>query len=411
MPRDFRFKIRKDETRVTSPWWIDIPPRFSETGKRQKRFFESQEMAKGELQFLKARVAKHGTSSRLLGAAMEEQAAAAVALLKDAGMENKQLVAIVADFIERERQRTNSVTLLECFNSYIERAVADKKSEEHIRGLKATKKLCEPLHARLLPDISHTDVLGLLDGFTRSTHNLKLRQLRAVFNYAMEGGRDWLSANPADKVEFFQIKLAEPEIYSPKQVAEFFEICRARDRDLIPALTLMFFCGVRPDHNSGEITKVTWEHILLEEGDPRVELPAAITKTGRRRAIKLRSAPLAWLNWWISTGGNPEGPLVASRGELFKKRLYTVLRSKMGPDKKPVKRLKDGTRKTFASYLARLETKDDAIKELGHAGAVLLDRNYRSDVSAAEAERFWSILPPPIKGATITHIKKARKTA
>lgn len=411
MPRDFKFKIRKDETRVTSPWWIDIPPRFSETGKRQKRFFESQEKAKGELQFLKARVANHGTSSRLLGAAMEEQAAAAIALLKNAGMENRQLVTIVADYIKRERERTSSVTLLECFNSYIERAVADKKSEEHIRGLRATMKLCEPLQARLLPDISHADVLGLLHGFTKSTHNLKLRQIRAVFNYAMQGGRDWLSANPADKVEFFQIKLAEPEIYSPKQVAEFFEICSKRDRDLIPALTLMFFCGVRPDHNSGEITKVTWDHILLEEGDPRVELPAAITKTGRRRAIKLRAAPLAWLKWWISTGGNPEGPLVASPGEVFKKRLYIVLRSKMGPDKKPVKRLKDGTRKTFASYLARLETKDTAIKELGHTGAVLLDRHYRSDVSAAEAEQFWKVLPPAVKGGTITHLSAARRTA
>jgi len=177
-------------------------------------------------------------------------------------------------------------------------------------------------------------------------------------------------------------------------------------------LVLLFFCGVRPDHNSGEITKATWEHILLEEGDPRVELPAAITKTGRRRTIKLRTAPLAWLKWWISTGGNPKGALVVSPGELFKKRLYTVLRSKVGLDDKPVKRIKDGTRKTFASYLARAETKDAAIKELGHSGAELLDRHYRSDVTAAEAEAFWSILPeapapPVVRKMTRSTIKKA----
>jgi hypothetical protein len=65
-----------------------------------------------------------------------------------------------------------------------------------------------------------------------------------------------------------------------------------------------------------------------------------------------------------------------------------------------VKRIKDGTRKTFASYLARAETKDAAIKELGHSEAELLDRHYRSDVTAAEAEAFWSIAPelptPPV---------------
>lgn len=84
----------------------------------------------------------------------------------------------------------------------------------------------------------------------------------------------------------------------------------------------------------------------------------------------------------------------------------------MGLDDKPVKRIKDGTRKTFASYLARAETKDAAIKELGHSGAELLDRHYRSDVTAAEAEAFWSILPeapapPVVRKMTRSTIKKA----
>jgi integrase len=407
MPREFKFSIRKDATRQTSPWWIDIPPRLSDTGNRQKKFFKTQELAKGELQRLRTSLANHGISRRSLSASVEEQAAAAVKLLKEAGMENRQLVSIVADYIKREKARAASVTLLKCFKDYIERAEAEQKSAEHIRGLKAAKELCTPIHERMLPDISHTDILELLKGFTKSTHNLKLRQLRAVFNFAMAGGRDWISENPADKVEFFQIKVKEPEIYSPKQVAEFMDLCVKKDRDLLPALVLMFFCGVRPDHNSGEITKVEWDHIFLEDDPPRVELPAGITKTGRRRTISLREAPLAWLRWWVSTGGKPEGPLVASPGELFKKRLYAVLRSKKGPDKKPLPRIKDGTRKSFASYVARSESKDVAIRELGHTGSDLLDKHYRSDVSATDAAAFWNILPPSIEGATITNINNA----
>lgn len=411
MPREFKFSIRKDATRQTSPWWIDVPPRYSETGNRQKKFFNTQELAKGELQRLKTRVANHGISSRLLSPAVEEQAAAAVKLLKDAGMENRQLVTIVSDYIKRERARAASVTLLKCFKDYIERAETEQKSAEHIRGLKASKELCTPLHERMLPDISHTDILGLLKGFTKSTHNLKLRQLRAVFNFAMAGGRDWISENPADKVEFFKIKLKEPEIYSPKQVAEFMDLCVKKDRDLLPALVLMFFCGVRPDHNSGEITKVEWDHIFLEDDPARVELPAGVTKTGRRRTIILREAPLAWLRWWVSTGGNPEGRLVDSPGELFKKRLYAVLRTKKGQDKKPLPRIKDGTRKSFASYVARAESKDVAIRELGHTGGDLLDKHYRSDVAAVDAAKFWNILPPQIEGATITNLNAARRSA
>jgi integrase len=411
MPKEFKFSVRKDTARQTSPWWIDIPPRFSETKRRQKKFFKTQELAKGELQRLKTRVANHGISRGTLSASVEDQAASAVALLKEAGMKNRQLVSIVADYIKREKARAASVTLLHCFDEYIKKAEEHEKSDQHIQGLKAAKKLCTPLHDRMLPDISHTDILELLKGFTKSTHNLKLRQLRAVFNFAMAGGRGWILENPADQIEFEPTKLKEPEIYSPKQVAEFMDLCVKKDRDLLPALVLMFFCGVRPDHNSGEITKVEWDHIFLEDDPARVELPAGITKTGRRRTISLREAPLAWLRWWVSTGGNPVGRLVNSPGELFKKRLYAVLRTKKGQDEKPLPRIKDGTRKSFASYVARSESKDVAIRELGHTGSDLLDKHYRSDVAAADATAFWNILPPPIEGATITDINAARKSA
>jgi hypothetical protein len=411
MPRDFKFRVHEDTKRKTSPWWIDIPPRYSESGRRQKKFFKTQELAKGEVQRLKARVTNHGISSRLLSPAVEEQAASAVKLLKEAGMENRQLVSIVADYIERQRERESSVTLLHCFDEYIRQMEADKKSSQHINGIKSTRKLCTPLHARMLPDIEHTDILGLLKGFTKSTYNLKLRHLRAVFNFAMAGEREWISVNPAKKLTTHKIKVKEPEIYSPKQVAEFFAICRKKDHGLIPALTLMFFCGVRPDHNSGEITKVTWDHILLEDEPPSVELPGSITKTGRNRTISLREAPLGWLRWWVSTGGKPKGRLVDSPGEIFKKRLYAVLRTKKGPNKKPLPRIKDGTRKSFASYVARAESKDTAIKELGHTGGDLLDRHYRTTVPAADAAAFWNILPPPLKGGTITDINTARKSA
>jgi hypothetical protein len=65
----------------------------------------------------------------------------------------------------------------------------------------------------------------------------------------------------------------------------------------------------------------------------------------------------------------------------------------MVDEENPIKRIQDGLRKSFASYLARAETKDAAIKELGHSGGELLDRHYRSDVTVADAAAFWAILP------------------
>jgi integrase len=393
MPRDFKFTIRKDASRQTSPWWIDIPPRYSETGRRQKRFFETQELAKGELQALKARVANNGIASKLLGPALEEQAAAALQKLNAAGMADAQLVTIVAEFIERKEERNRSVKFEECWAAYLKKIRAEGKSEKHLANIKRTSERFADLKNVLMTDLTHHALAKRMEGLAPSYHNLVLRELRAVLNFAMSGGRDWISANPANKIEFFRRKLGEPEIYSPSEIKAILRTCRDKDSDLLPAFVLMAFCGVRPDIDGGEITKVEWGHVFLEDDAPRLELPGSVTKSGRRRSVKLRVAPLEWLRWWISINGEQNGRIAEPAGEPLRKRIRAIYREAKVDDKKPIKRIQDGLRKSFASYLARAETKDVAIKELGHSGGELLDRHYRSDVTAADAASFWAIMP------------------
>ena len=400
MPREFKFTIRKDDSRLTSPWWIDIPPRYSETGRRQKRFFKTQELAKGELQALKTRVVNHGVASKLLGPALEEQAAAAVEKLKSVGMADAQLVSIVAEYIERQQERSRSVKFEDCWGAYLKRIRAEGKSTKHLANIKRTSERFADLNKVLMTDLTHQALAERMEGLAPSYHNLVLRELRAVLNFAMSGGRDWISANPANKIEFFRRKLGEPEIYSPREVEAILRTCRDKDLDLLPAFVLMAFCGVRPDTDGGEITKVEWGHVLLEDESPRLELPGSVTKSGRRRSVQLRAAPLGWLRWWISTKGEQKGRIAEPAGEPLRKRIRAIYRGAMVDEENPIKRIQDGLRKSFASYLARAETKDAAIKELGHSGGELLDRHYRSDVTVADASAFWAILPeapaPPV---------------
>jgi integrase/recombinase XerD len=405
MPREFRFRVRKDGTRATSPWVVDIPGRFTDTGKRQRRFFESQEKAKGEIQFLRARVTNHGIASKLLSPAQEELAAVAYDLLKAAGMEERQLVAIVQNHIAQEAARTSSVTLLECWNAYIERARGEGRSDKHLDNLERNRDRFAPFHAWKLPDITAEGLEKQMAGLAASYRNAILRELRAVFNFAASGTREWVSFNPANKIEFIKRTIGEAQIYSPAQIEALLAWCREHDRELIPAMVLMTFCGVRPDPTEGEIVKLEWDHVFMEDTEPRLELPASATKAKKRRSVTLRTAPKEWLQWWVSTGGKPEGMIVEPAGEPLRKRLRAVFEGAK------VARIQDGLRKSFASYLSKSESKAAAIRELGHAGGELLDRHYRSDIAASEAAKFWNILPPPIKGVTITHIKKARKTA
>jgi integrase len=214
----------------------------------------------------------------------------------------------------------------------------------------------------------------------------------------MEGEREWLSANPAEKISFIVRKARPVKIYTPAEVERLFSTCREMDFELIPALVLMTLCGVRPSHDEGEIVRLRWEHLFITDNEPRIEIPADVAKKDKSRQVTLRPAVLAWLSWWTSNGGNAKGLIVKTSGEAFRLGRRAVFA------KAKVASIQDGLRKTFASYLAKAETKDTAIKELGHSGGELLDRHYRTDVTMTDANAFWAILPPPIEGATITNI-------
>ena len=70
----------KDRTRKVKPWRVSVPPKLSDNGKRQRRFFETKEKAQGEIQRIKVRMENHGTAPKLLTPAQEEQATTAIKL-------------------------------------------------------------------------------------------------------------------------------------------------------------------------------------------------------------------------------------------------------------------------------------------------------------------------------------------
>jgi integrase len=163
--------------------------------------------------------------------------------------------------------------------------------------------------------------------------------------------------------------------------------------DLVPALALMTFAGIRPDHEDGEIVKLKWDHLILKDREKRVELPSTITKTGKRRTIKVRPALASWLQWHKDrTKGNDEactGLVCPIKGQ----KLRTKLREIFNDSK--VKRIQDGLRHSFASYLAPIDGLDKVEAELGHIGGrEVLNRHYRSDVRATVAKKFWAMRAP-----------------
>lgn len=386
MGRNAMLEPRKDKLR--GRWWISIPPRLSETGRRQKRYFKTKDEALGAIQVIKVRKENHGTAAKLLSPADEQQAISAFKLLRKSGC-TTQLTVIVGEYLERMRNRNSSKTLDEAWDAYLNRGDV-VLSKVHRRSLVGTKKRLVTIHAKMVAEISAADIEACLVDAAPTYRNAMLREIRAVLNWCMSGTRKWLRENPADDCEFAAVdRSKEVRIYSPDEIKKLMDATTEKHPDLVPAMAIMTFAGVRPDHLDGEIVKLEWGHVLHDdEHHKRIELPGGITKTGKQRSIKIRPALLFYLEWHIQRGGVQEGPVCPVKGQSLRKRMREIFETSQ------VTRIQDGFRHSFASYLAPMEGLDAVETELGHQGGrEVLNRHYRTDVRKVIAEQFWEIRP------------------
>ncbi len=398
MPRPVSLKPKKDRNRKTSPWWISIPPKLSDNGKRQKRFFKTQELAAAEAKRINVRKENHGIAAKMLTPAEEEQAASAFKLLKS-GNETKQLAEIVQDFLDRKKADESSVTLKRCWNEYIKGAEG-----RHKKNLERTLKRFKSVEEKLVSQLSADDIEGCLEGASNTYWNSMLREIRAVLNFGMKGRNGWLSKNPADDVDMRDHELGEVQIYTVDQAKRIMSAGIRKHPEIVPALAMMLFAGIRPDQEDGEITKLDWAHVLhTDRHHKRIELPGSITKTGKQRSIKIRPALLSWIQWHHKRleQAKPKqakkvvlaGLVCPEKGTALRKKIREVF------EEAEVERIQDGFRHTFASYLAPIDGLDAVETELGHQrGREVLNRHYRTDTRKPVAKQFWALRAPTPRG-------------
>jgi site-specific recombinase XerD len=413
MARTADLSIQRDPSR-SKPWWISIPPKLSATGRRQKRFFLTKAEAEGAVQRLKVRKENHGIAAKLLTPADEQQAQAALRLLREAGFD-VQLVAVVGKYIEQEKERAASKTLSVVWNSFVKAPRRKPLGKAYLTSMKFAKEMLEPLHETLVADITSKQLedclttirKGKRKGETTATsyQEATLQRVQAVLNYAIEKG--WLKKkNPAKDCNIIHpTKTTEVEIYTPQEVESLLTTTASLYPELVPAVAVMAFAGVRPDVEDGEITKLAWDRIILKDRQKRIEVPTAATKTKKSRTIKIRPALASWLEWHKRREGSTEGLLSPYRGTGLRNRLREI------HSKAKVKRIQDGLRHSFASYLVPIDGKESVSLELGHSAGDVLEKHYLKSVTRTIANKFWALRAPmvekPARGKVIDFRKAA----
>ena len=281
MAKPIRFAPKKCD----SGWRLNIPPKLSETGKRQQLFYRTQALALAAAADMKSKVETFGNQARAIGASLAEKATAAAALLEPYGIDLLEAARIVAAMRARE---TESRPLDAAADDWI--VACEGLRTKTQQGYRQTaNRLKAALGERLLATLTSEELQAALTppGTPATAAAGHLRNGKALWRWAAKKG--WCNAATFDAVETPKSGRDSDEI-AILTVSEAESLLRAAEQHFPQAVAtyaLQLFAGIRAE----EVARLEACHVSPEG----IELPSGVTKKGRRRHVTPNPTLAAWL--------------------------------------------------------------------------------------------------------------------
>lgn len=398
MPAVSSLKPRRIESRLAlgkAAWCVNVPAELSDTGKRQRLFYDTEKAAKAECETLKARRENFGVSLTAMTPARIAAAAEACKLLDPHGIE---LLDAVRAHLQIVSQRAGSLTFGAAFDRFAE--LKQTKSSKYRQEIRQTRAKFEPLLSKLICDVSAQDLEPVLDSLPAGSRNAKMRRLRSVFNLAIKRG--WMPAgtSPIARLDFADGQNKEVATVPISLVTKMLNHALENDLQLLPFLALAFFCGIRPD---GELQKLEWRDVDLRERS--VTIRPEVSKTARRRFVDISKNAIAWLETYRQRGGRMEGRVVPFSSNVLRKKRRANWKAAAGEG---ARWIQQGARHTYCScWLAMHGDINKLVLQSGHDSVDTMWRSYHKGVKKSEARKFWAISPKRSKPGKIIEFKRA----
>jgi integrase len=400
MAKPIRFTPKKTK----DGWRINIPPKISETGRRQQLFYRTQALALEAAGQLKAKVEAFGSQARAISASLSEQAVAAENLLapwKISLIEAAQMVVAI-----KERDNA-SRTIDAATETWL--AACEGLRPRTVRNYRLTaEKLTKALSARLMSSISADEIQGAIApaGSGGASVAEQIRNAKAFWRYSAAKG--WCEAKTFDGVEMPKASREgdEIEILTPEDVSTLLSAAERHFPQAVASFALQLFAGIRAE----EIVRMEKQHVTADG----IDLPASVTKKGRRRHITPSPTLDAWLKAYpFEPCSNWRETSAACRRLAGWDVSARILNDRIKAGKleplEPAGRGKwpqNALRHTHASFAVATGTPlENLLFEFGHSGSpTLLRQHYVGRASKKQALEFFSIGP---RGSEIPAINAA----
>ena len=388
---------------TSSGWRINVPPQYTETGKRERHYFRTQREAQAAAKALKQSAAEFGHRSQAIRPSLAEDATAAAALLEPWGV--SLLEAARAYAANRERE-TASKPLAVATAAWLVTCEHLRKST--LTGYKQTiGKLEAALGASLLARITTEQLQAVIvRETTPAVAAHRYRIVRAFWRWA--SGKEWCQPEILDKVELPKFKSdSEIGFLTPEQAETLLRVAENQFPQAVASYALQLFAGIRVE----ELTKLEAGNVTADG----IELGASITKKGRRRHITPSKTLAAWL------AKHPFEPCPNWRRVDRACRYLAGWNIAPDPDlvKLPDPKERDmlpprpdwpanALRHSHASYaIASGTALETLLFEFGHTGnANVLRQHYVGKASKKQALEFFRIMPDGVEApATIQSVE------
>ncbi|MCP5537741.1 MAG: hypothetical protein H7A51_16095 [Akkermansiaceae bacterium] len=379
MPRTPKFQIQK----TPSGWMVNVPASMTESGKRERHFHKTRDLAKEHTIKLRDEFNKHGAGASAIRPALAEDAAKASAILKPWGLSLTEAAQRVAKELKLQEA---SVAIEDAYEAWFKSL--DGLRPRSIKSYRLTlTRMMAAMPGRLLSTITAEEITGAIKttGISSATYALHRRNARAFWNWCDK--HDWCDKNVFSNVESPR-KGSDKEIeyLSPEEAATLLQVAEEAYPLAVPMYAVALFAGVRAE----ELHRLEEKHV----NDEGIDLPGEITKKGRRRHIALSDTLRSWLsvypfkhcpNWRQIdcavrrlAGWDVSSPLLGSP-----------------PEPTRGKWPQNALRHTHASYaIASGVSLESMLFEFGHVGGVeTLRKHYLGRATKAQAKEFFTLRP------------------
>jgi len=375
-------------SKTPSGWKVEIPERLSPTGERQRAFFSTRDEAKDYAAEMRSKYEEFGTNASNIKPSVAEDATSALALLAPFGISLLEAARII---VAAKTAEAASSTMEAALAAFVK--IKSGRSHAHTKAYGYMQRDLEKSFAgRSLTSITTAELLKHTETYAASpaSFNALARLIGAFWRWCARQPRAWCDSKLAEVLERKDTTKEEIGVLRFADCQKLLLAAENHYPECVPGFAISLFTGMR----KAELTR-------LQPGDittDGINLPAASTKTGRRRFIQMPVPLKEWLKAY------PVGATVLpanwSKKEKAVRRLagWKVWSDLVNPTVPPVNLPEwshNALRHTHASVLVAMGTPLETLTfEFGHSGgAQVLKAHYVGVMPKAEATKIMNLRP------------------